>query len=131
MQKELKSIDAKLVQSIEQDSGLSEKNSLLLSVKGVGPVLSATLLADLPELGMLTAKKISALVGVAPFNRDSGTFVGGRTVWGGRSAIRTTLYMATLAATKHNPQIKSFYKRLCKALESTEFSPYLSANRLR
>lgn len=115
LQKELKSMDEKLSQAIKEDPTLSQKNELLRSVKGVGPVLSATLLADLPELGTLNHKKISALVGVAPFNRDSGTFVGGRTVWGGRSSVRATLYMAALVATKNNPQIKVFYERLCKA----------------
>jgi len=114
-QKELRAIDKKLSQAIEEDPNLSEKNKLLRSIKGVGPVLSATLLADLPELGTLTNKKISALVGVAPFNRDSGTFVGGKTIWGGRSSVRTSLYMAALAASKYNPQIKTFYDRLSKA----------------
>lgn len=115
LQKQLKTIDKKLSQAIQIDPNLSKKNELLRSVKGVGPVVSATLLAELPELGTLTAKKIAALVGVAPFNRDSGNFVGGRTVWGGRSSVRATLYMAALVATKFNPQIKVFYDRLCKA----------------
>ncbi len=115
LQKELQTMDEKLSQVIEEDPDLSKKSELLRSIKGVGPVLSATLLADLPELGTLTHKKISALVGVAPFNRDSGTFVGGRTIWGGRGSVRTSLYMAALAAAKYNPQIKIFYDRLCKA----------------
>ena len=85
------------------------------SVKGVGPVLSTTLLADLPELGTLNRKKIAALVGVAPFNRDSGTMRGKRTVWGGRAQVRAALYMGTLAATRHNPVIKAFYTRLLAA----------------
>lgn len=114
LQKKLKVIEERLSQTIQADPHLFKKNELLLSVKGVGPVLSATLLADLPELGMLTHKKISALVGVAPFNRDSGKFVGERTTWGGRSSIRAILYMAVLVAIKHNPQIKIFYDRLCK-----------------
>ena len=90
-------------------------DELLQSVKGVGPVLSTTLLADLPELGTLNRKKIAALVGVAPFNRDSGTMRGKRTVWGGRAQVRAVLYMGTLAATRHNPVIKAFYTRLLAA----------------
>lgn len=115
LQKELNEIDEKLVDAIKEDAELSRKDQLLRSINGVGPVLSATLLADLPELGTTTHKKISALVGVAPFNRDSGTFVGGRTIWGGRASVRATLYMATLAAIKSNSKLKTFYQHLCKA----------------
>lgn len=82
---------------------------------GVGPVLSRTLLADLPELGTLDRKQIAALVGVAPLNRDSGTLHGTRTCWGGRAAVRAVLYMATVAATRCNPVIQTFYRRLCTA----------------
>ena len=81
----------------------------------MGPVLSMTLVADLPELGTLNRREIAALVGVAPFNRDSGTLRGKRTVWGGRGQVRAVLYMATLVATCHNPVIRSFYQRLCAA----------------
>jgi transposase len=89
-----------------------ERDNLLRSVPGVGPVLSSVLLADLPELGRLNRKEIAALAGVAPLNRDSGQFRGRRTVWGGRSHVRTALYMATLVASRYNPAIKSFYQRL-------------------
>jgi len=89
-----------------------EQDNLLRSVPGVGPVLSFVLLADLPELGKLSRKEIAALVGVAPLNRDSGQFRGRRQVWGGRSHVRTALYMATLVASRYNPAIKSFYQRL-------------------
>ena len=81
-----------------------ERAALLMSVPGVGPTLSATLLAELPELEHLDRRRLAALVGVAPLNRDSGTLRGIRTVWGGRSGVRTTLYMATLCATRHNPR---------------------------
>ena len=81
----------------------------------MGPVLTMTLLADLPELGVLNRGEISALAGVAPFNRDSGTLRGKRTVWGGRSQVRDALYMATLVATRFNPVIRDFYQRLCAA----------------
>lgn len=85
------------------------------SVPGVGPVLATTLLADLPELGTLNQKQIAALVGVAPLNRDSGTLRGRRTVWGGRAHVRATLYMSALVATRYNPVIQAFYRRLCAA----------------
>ena len=88
---------------------------MLRSVPGVGPVLTATLLADLPELGRLNRKEVAALVGVAPLNRDSGQRRGKRSCWGGRAGVRRTLYMATLSATRHNPVIRSFYQRLTEA----------------
>ena len=87
-------------------------DDLLQSVPGVGNVSSFTLLADLPELGTLTRRQIAALVGVAPFNRDSGTLRGKRTVWGGRAQVRAVLYMATLSAMRCNPVIRAFYHRL-------------------
>lgn len=92
-----------------------ERDDLLQSVPGVGPVLSVTLLAELPELGTLNRKQIASLVGVAPLNRDSGSLRGRRTVWGGRAQVRATLYMATLAATRCNPVVRSFYQHLCTA----------------
>jgi len=92
-----------------------EKEQLLRSVPGVGPVLAATLLAELPELGELNRRQIASLVGVAPLNRDSGRHQGVRTTWGGRSGIRAALYMATLVATRHNPVIRAFYARLREA----------------
>ena len=81
----------------------------------MGPVLTTTLLANLPELGTLTGKQIAALVGVAPLNRDSGTWRGTRTLWGGRAQIRATLYMAAMVAARFNPVIRAFYQRLCTA----------------
>lgn len=113
LHKELKTIEQKLQTNIAANPEWSKKDKLLQSIVGVGPVLSTTIISDLPELGTLTHKKISALVGVAPFNRDSGAYVGGRTVWGGRASVRATLYMAALVASKKNPQIKHFYERLC------------------
>jgi transposase len=89
-----------------------EQAALLQSVPGVGPGLTRTLLAQLPELGTLNGKQIAALAGLAPFNRDSGPRQGTRCIWGGRSAVRSTLYMATLCGTRHNPVIKVFYRRL-------------------
>ena len=90
-------------------------DQLLRSAGGIGPIASATLIADLPELGHLNRRQISALVGVAPFARDSGAMRGRRTVIGGRADVRRTLYMATLTATRYNPAIRDFYQRLLAA----------------
>jgi transposase len=89
--------------------------NLLRSVPGIGPVTASTLIADLPELGHLDRRKIAALVGVAPINRDSGTLRGRRTIAGGRAPVRHVLYMATLTAIRHNPSIAPFYQRLVAA----------------
>jgi len=89
-----------------------EREDLLRGVPGIGPVLCATLLAELPELGRLGRREIAKLVGVAPLNRDSGAMRGKRTVWGGRAPVRAALYMATLSATRCNPPLAAFYRRL-------------------
>jgi transposase len=89
-----------------------EKDLLLRSAPGVGPVVSTTLLADLPELGQLNRKEIAALVGVCPFNRDSGAWRGRRNCWGGRAEVRKVLYMAAISGLRHNPIIKAHYDRL-------------------
>ncbi len=112
---ELDNIDDDILKLIKNNSSFKIKDKLLKSVPGVGPVISATLLSELPELGLLNRKQIAALVGVAPFNRDSGTFKGKRTVWGGRTHVRSALYMGTLIATRFNPVIKAFYNRLLEA----------------
>lgn len=91
------------------------KEDLLKKVKGIGAVTACGLIADLPELGRLNRKKIAALVGLAPFNRDSGIYRGKRAIWGGRSHVRSSLYMATLSAIRYNPVIKTFYDRLTGA----------------
>lgn len=85
---------------------------LLQSVPGIGPTTAATLIAELPELGQLTRQQLAALVGVAPFNHDSGRHRGQRTIWGGRAHVRRALYMATLVATRYNPVIRVFYRHL-------------------
>jgi transposase len=112
LRKELAQLDGELERVVNESLVWKERADLLMSVPGVGPTLSATLLAELPELEYLDRRRIAALVGVAPLNRDSGTLRGIRTVWGGRSGVRTTLYMATLCATRHNPAIREFYRRL-------------------
>lgn len=98
--------------AVEASPAWQAKRDLLGEVKGVGNITVLTLIAQLPELGQIDRKQIAALVGVAPFNRDSGTLRGRRTVWGGRAAVRQTLYMATLTAVRWNPPLKAFYERL-------------------
>jgi transposase len=112
---ELDNIDNELSTIIRNNSIWRSNDKLLRSAPGVGPVLSTALLSDLPELGTLNRKQISALVGVAPFNRDSGKFRGKRAIWGGRAHVRSVLYMGTLVATRFNPLIKIFYDRLIAA----------------
>jgi len=115
LKEDLKEIDTALAQSIADDPTWRERDALLRSVPGVGPVLAVTLLAELPQLGALTRHQVAALAGVAPLNRDSGTRRGIRTVWGGRARVRGALYMAALVATRYNPVIRAFYARLCAA----------------
>jgi transposase len=115
LEKELSRTDGDLDETIEKSPTLKENEALLKSVPGVGPVLCRTLLAELPELGSLSPRELSALVGVAPLNRDSGTLRGRRTVWGGRARVRETLYMGALIASRFNPSIKEFYERLVEA----------------
>lgn len=111
----LKDIDKDLHAALRASPAWRAKDDLLQAVPGIGPVLSATLLGALPELGRLDRRQIAALVGVAPFNRDSGRQRGQRTISGGRASVRTAFYMATLTATRFNPVIRAFYDRLCKA----------------
>lgn len=112
LHKALNDLDNDIDQAVRKSPLWRAKDDLLKSVPGVGNVLSRTLLAELPELGQLTRRKIAALVGVAPFNRDSGTLRGKRTTWGGRRGVRAILYMATLAASRSNPVIAALYQRL-------------------
>lgn len=115
LEKELSRTDRELDETVKGSSTFKENEALLRTVPGVGPVLCRTLLAELPELGSLSSRELSALVGVAPLNRDSGVFRGRRTVWGGRARVREVLYMGALVATRHNPAIKEFYERLVSA----------------
>jgi len=115
LEQELDEIDRGLKEMLRNSPVWREKENLLRTVPGVGPQLAVSILAYLPELGTLNRKRIAALVGVAPFNRDSGTLRGKRAVWGGRSRIRAALYMAALVASRHNPVISAFYQRLLAA----------------
>ncbi|MGW8319909.1 MAG: IS110 family transposase [Candidatus Promineifilaceae bacterium] len=109
---ELKSLEEEISRFVQNNVVWQEKETLLRSVPGVGPVTAFTLLAELPELGTLNRQKIAALVGVAPFNRDSGPRRGKRRIFGGRAGVRRTLYMAALSGSKSNPVIRAFYERL-------------------
>lgn len=115
LEKQLQQIDTDLEARIRKSPLWREQEDLLRSVPGVGPVLSRTLLAELPELGKLTHKELSALVGVAPFNRDSGAMRGKRMIFGGRPSVRAALYMGALVGMRHNPKLNCFYERLRKA----------------
>lgn len=109
--KRLKDVDGELKGAIEANEAFRLKDDILRSAPGAGPVLSVTLLAAVPELGRLNRREIAALVGVAPLNRDSGAFRGTRRIWGGRAAVRTVLYMATISAIRCNPAIRAFHAR--------------------
>ncbi len=114
LERQVADVDRDLEQTIEHSPVWRAKENLLRSVPG-GPVVSRTLLAEVPELGGLNRKQIAALVGVAPLARDSGTLRGKRLVWGGRRAGRAALYMGALVVTRRNPVIRAFYDRLVAA----------------
>ena len=108
----LAALDDNLDTTLRSSPVWREREELLRSVPGIGPVCARTLVLDLPELGTLSRQHLAALVGLAPFHRDSGTLRGTRTMWGGRAQVRTALYMSTLVAVRYNPVLKAFYQRL-------------------
>jgi transposase len=110
--KQIQQIETDIDDHIKMDESFKEKETLLQTVPGVGKVLSSTLICDLPELGQLSNKEISSLVGVAPFPRQSGNYNGKRFCQGGRNSVRRILYMATISASRFNPLIKEFYDKL-------------------
>jgi len=112
LQAEIKALEQQISQAIKANPEWTETTKRVESVPGIGFITAATLVADLPELGQLNRQKIAALVGVAPFNHESGKHRGKRRIFGGRTSVRSVLYMATLSAIKHNPVIKEFYQRL-------------------
>ena len=112
VQKQIAQIDLLVQRVIAQSEELTSKAQKLTAVWGVGPRTAALLLAQMPELGELNRREAAALAGLAPFNRDSGTARGKRTIFGGRRAVRCGLYMAALVATRHNPILANFYQRL-------------------
>lgn len=115
LDKEIDALDGQIKKLIESDDDFNSIDKILQSVPGVGPVLSSTLLAELMELGATGRRQIGALVGVAPFNCDSGRFKGKRAIRGGRASVRSVLYMATIAAMRFNPVIRRFAERLRRA----------------
>jgi transposase len=112
LQAEIEALEQQISQAIKANPEWTETAKRVESVPGIGFITAATLVADLPELGQLNRQKIAALVGLAPFNHDSGKRRGKRRIFGGRTSVRSVLYMATLSAIKHNPVIKDFYQRL-------------------
>lgn len=114
LQDQVSKIELKLQELIASHEEMSKNRDLLMSVPGIGETTAIQLLTELPELGKVSDKKIAALVGVAPFNCDSGRMKGKRTIWGGRVSVRNSLYMVALVACRHNPAIKSYYQRLCE-----------------
>jgi transposase len=113
--KQIRKIEQELSDLVESDDQLQCRAQILQTTPGVGALTATTLVAELPELGRLNRRQISALVGVAPFNRDSGKFQGRRAIWGGRAAVRSALYMAALTARRCNPLIRAFGERLAAA----------------
>jgi transposase len=112
IKKQIEKLDLLIKERIEQSPRLSAKAEKLISIKGVGLRTAALLLAQMPELGQLNRREVAALVGVAPFNRDSGKMRGKRAIYGGRRFVRHGLYMAALVAARHNPILRNFYLRL-------------------
>ena len=112
LKQQLQEIESQIKQGIAINKDWKQKMDLLTSVPGIGEVVAVTLISSLPELGTISHKSISYLVGVAPLNRDSGKFRGKRKIWGGRAKILCVLYMAALVAVRFNPVIKAFYERL-------------------
>jgi len=112
LNKQIKRIEKAIAALLDSDDDWTDKGRIIESVPGVGPVVVSSLLAELPELGLLNRQEISALVGLAPFNRDSGRHRGKRSIWGGRSSVRSVLYMAALTARRCNPVIRRFAARL-------------------
>lgn len=108
----IKEIDSQLNEQIQKSDQLKFNSEIMISVPGVGKVLTSTLLLQLPELGKVSGKRVSALVGLAPYNRDSGKLKGQMTIYGGRKDVRGALYMPTWTAVKFNPVIREFYQRL-------------------
>jgi transposase len=112
LEERIRELDCEIEELSQSQAEWRARVTILKSVPGIGDVIATTLVAALPELGQVSDKRISALVGVAPFNRDSGKYRGTRTIWGGRSSVRAVLYMGTLVAVRHNAVLKDFYARL-------------------
>jgi transposase len=128
--RQLDDVTKELATLIEASPVWRAQDDLLQSVPGIGPIVSYTLLGELPELGTLSHKQIAALVGVAPLARDSGTLRGKRMIWGGRASVRTALVMAALCGRRWNPALKVFYERLKAAGKPTKVALIACARKL-
>jgi len=115
LEKELASLDDDIDNAVRGSPAWREKENLLASVPGVGPVIARTLISELPELGTLGRKEIAALAGLAPFTRQSGKWRGKSFIGGGRTAVRCALFMGAMVAKQHNPILKAFFERLVAA----------------
>ncbi len=115
LEKELASVNSDIDDAVHGSPAWRDKEDLLASVPGIGPIIARTLIADLPELGHLDRKKIAALAGLAPFTRQSGQWRGRSFIGGGRTSVRTALFMGAMAARRHNPVLKAFFGRLVAA----------------
>jgi transposase len=113
LEQQIAEVDQALQETIAADPATQAKATVLRTIPSIGPIVAATLVGQLPELGALDRRQIAALVGVAPLNRDSGKRTGGRHIWGGRGTVRAMLYMATVSGIVHNPLLKPLYERLC------------------
>ena len=130
LERQLDDVTKELAGQIERSPVWRAKDDLLQSLPGVGPIISATLLGELPELGTLSHKQIAKLVGLAPLARDSGTLRGKRMVWGGRASVRTALYLGALCARRWNPAVRTFYERLRAAGKPTKVALIACARKL-
>ncbi len=115
LQRRIARLDAQIAAAIAADADRAAEATRLQTVPGVGPVVAHTLAAELPELGRLGRRQVAALVGLAPFPRDSGVLRGTRAIWGGRAVVRTVLYLAAMSGVRCNPTLRTFYTRLVAA----------------
>ena len=115
LQQELRELEQAMEQLVKSEPAMKARSELYQTVPGIGPKIAAVLLAELPELGLVNRKEVAALVGVAPFNCDSGTWRGKRFIWGGRRQVRNPLYMGAVVAARYNPVLRGFYQRLVAA----------------
>lgn len=130
LKRALAEIEGQLRETIKKSPAQQAKAVILQQVPGVGPQLARCLIAEVPELGHLGRREIASLIGVAPHARESGTFKGRRMIWGGRSAVRTALYMAMLSATRYNPLLQPFYRRLVGGGKSKKLAYIACARKL-
>jgi transposase len=130
LEKELASLDADIDDAVRGSPAWREKEDLLASVPGIGPTIARTLIAELPELGQLGRKEIAALVGLAPFTRQSGQWRGRSFIGGGRPPVRSAMYMGALVASRHNPVLKAFFDRLIAAGKPTMLALIAVARKL-